>query len=252
MADFLALSRSFDFSDYQRDRNQDITDLNEAIITSNKIKDRKFYSSRFFEETELSGKFFQTLWKYSSNNGYVDFKRDFPWINQLEYQALFNFPNFFSSSPNNSNDLKQLNVSTGEICSWIGFFLEISEELIYDKQSLITFHNKIAANFSRQQRLVHPEYFRDYYIPKLKFSLNQINDEIKKGKYHQMFLRIDAPSIDPNGQTLHQEKIQMHFKDNKSSALNIDGTWKHGSFELNEDVCEQLVSFGFILPENII
>ena len=55
-------------------------------------------------------------------------------------------------------------------------------------------------------------------------SLNQINQEIKKGQTPSSLLRVDR------GVEAHGEQIHAHFDD--GSALNIDGSWKHGGREL--------------------
>jgi hypothetical protein len=51
--------------------------------------------------------------------------------------------------------------------------------------------------------------------------------------------RVDTPKIP--GEQLH-----IHFKD--GSALNIDGSWKHGGTELTKAQREWLTTNGWTLP----
>lgn len=53
-------------------------------------------------------------------------------------------------------------------------------------------------------------------------SPNQLNELIKKGKAPAEIIRVDTPKV-PG------EQLYIHFAD--GSALNIDGTWKHGGFK---------------------
>lgn len=249
MANFLILSKSFDLSDKTIDNNLKIADLNDCIVESQTHKDVIFCNSNFYNADTLFGEFFLNYY----NNSWENFKLIYPWINQTQYQALQNFPNFFRESPNNSNDLIQLNRNTGgnNDCAWIGFFIVIDEPLVHNKISYYEFHFNLASNFNRAQRIAYKDYFNKFYKPTLKRSLNQINIDITQNNTHRLFERIDSPVRDPDGNILHGEKIQMHFRDSGSSALNIDGTWKHGGFDLPNQVCEILIEWGFILPENL-
>lgn len=98
-------------------------------------------------------------------------------------------------------------------------------------------------------RETHFEYFKNFYIPELAESANHINIRITRGQTHEIFNRLDTPNYTQNNYTLHGEQIHMHFNDNSRSALNIDGTWKHGGFEIPHDACDQLINWGFLLPD---
>ena len=69
--------------------------------------------------------------------------------------------------------------------------------------------------------------------------VNQMNQLIKKGKAPKGLKRIDAPKV-------KGEQIHAHL--NKGSAINIDGTLKHGNGqELTVSIAEWLRSFGWKL-----
>jgi RHS repeat-associated protein len=70
-------------------------------------------------------------------------------------------------------------------------------------------------------------------------SPNQLNELIKKGKAPAEIIRVDTPKV--LGEQLH-----IHFAD--GSALNIDGTWKHGGFKLTGKQMEWLKQYGWKLP----
>lgn len=78
-------------------------------------------------------------------------------------------------------------------------------------------------------------------IGMLKVAPNQIQALIKKGQTESVFKRLDSPKI--LGEQLH-----MHFKDDEESALNIDGSWKHGNYNIPTAAKDQLREWGFIVP----
>ena len=69
-----------------------------------------------------------------------------------------------------------------------------------------------------------------------KKSPNQINNEIKKGKAPSSFERVDV------GKTKGEQQ-HIHFKD--KSALNMDGSWKHGTHTLTRTEQEYLKNNGW-------
>ncbi len=70
-------------------------------------------------------------------------------------------------------------------------------------------------------------------------SPNQLNDEIRRGLAPDGIERVDTPKV-PG------EKFHVHFDD--GSALNVEGTWKHGSRLLNRAQREWLIENGWTLP----
>jgi len=70
-------------------------------------------------------------------------------------------------------------------------------------------------------------------------SVNQMNQEIKRGSAPKGINRVDKPLIP-------FEKYHVHFDD--GSALNIDGTWKHGQSALSSAQVEWLLKYGWTIP----
>ena len=71
-------------------------------------------------------------------------------------------------------------------------------------------------------------------------SLNQLNKLIKTGKLPKAILRFDKAKI-------FGELDHVHF--NNGSALNIDGTWKHGFKILTNDEIKILIENGWTIPK---
>ena len=67
-------------------------------------------------------------------------------------------------------------------------------------------------------------------------SSNQLNKMIHTGKTPKGIKRFDTPKI-------KGEQNHVHFDD--GSALNIDGTWKHGQRELNRETIVFLKQNGY-------
>ena len=72
-----------------------------------------------------------------------------------------------------------------------------------------------------------------------RISPNQLNEQIKKGLAPNGVERVDVGRI-PGEQT--------HVHLDNGSALNVDGTWKHGESELTNTQKEWLEDAGFVLP----
>jgi len=71
-------------------------------------------------------------------------------------------------------------------------------------------------------------------------SLNQLNQDILKGNAPEGVNRIDKPKI-------KYEQPHIHFDD--GSALNVDGSWKHGSSQLSSSILKWLESIGWESPK---
>ena len=71
-------------------------------------------------------------------------------------------------------------------------------------------------------------------------SPNQMNQAILRGQAPRGFIRVDSPRI-PG------EQYNIHFDDGRS-ALNIDGTWKHGGLVLTRAQAEWLTENGWVVP----
>ncbi len=70
-------------------------------------------------------------------------------------------------------------------------------------------------------------------------SLNQFQKQVERGKTPKSVDRVDK-GLGPH------EQDHVHFKD--GSALNRDGTWKHGGRELTKAESELLQQFGWTIP----
>jgi RHS repeat-associated protein len=79
----------------------------------------------------------------------------------------------------------------------------------------------------------------DKKTPKKKTSTNQMDQQAKKGQAPKSVERVDSPRF-PN------EKPHVEFKD--GSALNDDGTWKHGGRALTNAEKEWLQQNGWTIP----
>ena len=71
-------------------------------------------------------------------------------------------------------------------------------------------------------------------------SPNQLNKSIERGQAPRGIVRVDTPKI-------KNEKLHVHFDD--GSALNIDGTWKHGGRDLTRSQKKWLQDNGWKLPD---
>ncbi|WP_373275005.1 DUF6443 domain-containing protein [Parapedobacter tibetensis] len=52
----------------------------------------------------------------------------------------------------------------------------------------------------------------------------------RKGNMPKQVDRVDIPKLDPSGNPIHGQQTHIHLNDGR--ALNMDGTWKHGSGEV--------------------
>ncbi len=69
-------------------------------------------------------------------------------------------------------------------------------------------------------------------------SANRINDLIKRKLTHIFFKRVDTPKI-------IGEQMHIHLHDEDASALNIDGSWKHGGCDIPTEAKQILIGWGF-------
>ena len=76
----------------------------------------------------------------------------------------------------------------------------------------------------------------------LKSSPNQLNKLIKQGNSPAGLKRVDVGKV-------KGEQTHIHFNDKGGSALNIDGTWKHGGTTLTNKQSKWLKANGWTLPQ---
>ena len=73
-------------------------------------------------------------------------------------------------------------------------------------------------------------------------SINQLQKDVKKNQAPNGIKRFDAGKG-------YKEQDHVHFEDNKNSALNKDGTWKHGNYELNKKQKKYLKENGWEIED---
>jgi hypothetical protein len=72
----------------------------------------------------------------------------------------------------------------------------------------------------------------------LDITAGGINRLILLKHTHTFFKRVDTPKV--TGEQMH-----IHFNDKNLSALNIDGTWKHGGCDIPTEAKPILIAWGF-------
>lgn len=118
----------------------------------------------------------------------------------------------------------------------LGIDKSVTQRYVYDISTLEALH------------VLYGNTEAENLVPYLTVSANEINILIERKQTHAIFRRLDQPKQVEEGRTLHGEQIQMHFNDKEKSCLNIDGTWKHGSFDIPKDAKDILKKWGFFLP----
>ncbi|MFN5310152.1 MAG: hypothetical protein ACK5C0_11930 [Candidatus Kapaibacterium sp.] len=239
MGNLLTYNPSFNWADNAIDRNHQISSLNDAVVLARDLGDMLYYHPELYSEQSESASLLNSLW-----SGYDDFRLNFPWIKEPEYQLLYNLILFFKQPPSNSISLHELLQHTGITNNaWIGFESNCVEQLVYNNPTWHTFHRLFVSQFTLEQRRQHFEYFDLFFEAELTLPINKIKQLIDEGHVHDSITRIDPALI-------AHEKIHIHFKNSENCALNIDGTWKHEvvGFRIPETACIQLTEWGFKLP----
>lgn len=251
MGNLLTFNRTFQWDDSTIDRGEAIKNLNAAILKSKEYDE--LFKTIDFDKIETSwGNLMEFVFEYGWDET-VRHQR-FPWMTQLQHTTLvYILSSFKNTTALNSSNLISLSAEfPGENCGHIGFKQnDIEDEYVSCENTLKSFHTKYVMTFNRNERLENKKYFYDFHQPNYELDINPINQLIRKGGLNALIVRIDKESYDPQGNLLHGERIQVHFNDRNKCALNIDGTWKHHSFNLPNDVCDKLIEWGFILPENL-
>ena len=240
MGNLLSYNTSFGWADKAIDRNNQISNLHEAVISARDYGDNLYIHPDFFSNGSQSQALFLLVW-----STYDNFRAVFPWIKEPEYQILFSILNFFRPAPNNSLSLQALLQNTGVTNNaWFGIESYCPEYLVHDNPTWYTFHRLFVSQFTLEQRRQNFEYFDFFYEAELTLPRNQIQQLIDEGHVHNSKTRIDPALI-------AHEQIHIHFNDNENCALNIDGTWKHevAGFRIPEAGCIHLTEWGFKLPQ---
>lgn len=123
----------------------------------------------------------------------------------------------------------------------------LPNKMVYDEESLAKLHRDYVGN-NPELRYNNVEYFYLHYSPVLRLSPSAIKQQIEKKQVHSSLKRLDLPTLDPLGVALHGEQIGIHFNDRRNSCLYIDGTWKHGNFQIPAEAKRTLEDWGFVIP----
>lgn len=239
MGNLLSYNTSFNWADNTLDRNYQINNLHEAVISARDYGDNLYIHPDFFSNGSQSQDLFLLVW-----STYENFRAVYPWIKEPEYQMLFSILNFFRPAPNNSLSLQALLQNTGvSNNAWFGIESYCHEYLVHDNPSWHDFHRLFVSQFTLEQRRQNFEYFDLFFEAELTKSRNQIQQQINEGRSHVSITRIDPADFD-------HDKVHVHFENNENCALNIDGTWRHNDdgFRISEGACIQLTEWGFKLP----
>jgi hypothetical protein len=252
MANLLAYKDTFFWEDASTDRGINIQELNSAIIDARNWGDSLYKTPDLFEIELEWGDFFEFI--YSVGYDEKARKERYPWMTSIQHQTLIGLLSFFKiTTPLNAIHLDALKEEyPREVNSMVGLYCDrLDNTYVYDQSSWERLHSAYVESFDRAKRIEEREYFQNFFAPGLRATPNQINQMIEKKQVNHIFLRLDVPKQGTDGTVLHNEKVQMHFADKKKSALNIDGTWKHGGLVIPDEACEQLIQWGFLLPENL-
>lgn len=239
MGNLLTYNTSFNWVDNALDRNHQISNLHEAIISARDYGDILYIHPDLLSNGSQSQDLFLLVW-----STYDNFRAVFPWIKEPEYQILFSILNFFRQAPKNSLSLQELLRNIGVTNNaWIGIESYCHEYLVHDNPSWHDFHRLFVSQFSLRQRRQNFDYFDKFFDGELTRSGNQIQQDIARGRAHASITRLDLPDFD-------HDKIHVHFVNNENCALNINGTWRHDDdrFKIPEAACIQLTEWGFKLP----
>ncbi len=242
MGNLLTYKSSFEWEDSITDRSTFIENLTNAITEARTFGDRVFRTPDL-HNLELSwGNFFNALYNPEER------QLRFPWLTDTLLNAITQILNVCqSTTPDNAANLNDL---TGEFINEnngaIGFhYNPVPNPFVHDLNSWNEFHKSYVTNNINVRRNNY-EYFRRFYVPTLTMTVAQIQHAIGAG-HAPYIVGINAPVHIENDNTLHHEKIHIHFTD--GSALNIDGTWKHGNSDIPNAACIVLEGWGFMLPE---
>lgn len=245
MGNLLSFEDSFTWVDTQ-DRNEHIKNLSIALNSALGNEDSRYRTINLFKG---ANSIFSFLWGEGSS--FEGFSKKYPWIFESTYRTLTNIaPLIQGTTINDASNLKELNRDfPGENNGYFGFCCECDDHLVHDYGTWFEFHRKYVSLLLVRSKRENIKYIKRFYTPSLPSSGYQINKAIETNQVHPVFKRLDNPTVIADNQTLHNEKIQMHFNDEKKSALNIDGTWKHGGFDISPKALIQLEQWGFLLPD---
>jgi hypothetical protein len=240
-ANLLTHFDSFAWEDLSVDRSQAIEDLALALDKCSDHGDQLYGHPSFYLAVMSWGDLYQIItFDEETRNAFC------PWLtpgHQLTLGKLLN------RAPTVAADLAALRGQfPGGNNGWIGIAPVDIPYYVADEESWVKLHQTHVTEY-------YPAidkksaYFKRFYVPSLRTPVNQINQLIRRRQTDRMFRRIDSPFTIEDDITLHGEQTQMHFNDNGRSALNLNGEWKHGKFDLSTEVKSLLIQWGFIVPD---
>jgi len=233
---------SFSWEELSIDRSKELDDLAQALTCISDSEDQIFGHPFCYLQQLSWGAVYQII-------SFDDEKKNevCPWLRHDHQKTLTKLFNR-AISPQQSDTLDRLKQEfKNENNGWIGIQAIEQPEYVFSKVSWVIFHQSfVSKNYTTISK--DTEYFKMFYIPQLRIAPNKINQLIDKKQVPDIIDRLDTPTHVDDYKTLHGEQIQIHFKDDKKSALYLNGTWKHHGFDLSNEVKRFLIDLGFIIP----
>jgi len=241
-ANLLLHLESFTWADLSVDKSYLLDDLAIAIDSINKHGDKIFNEVGVYT-TELPwGNLYQLITLDSETK-----LRLCPWLTK---QHQITIGKIFSRSitAKSSRSLSDLNSEfPGGNNAWLGLSPVDLPTYVSNQLSWKNLHrNYIYVTYAAIAK--DTAYFHQFYVPKLMTPAGTIKTRLKKKQEHPIFDRLDTPTTVENDTTLHGEQVQIHFTDKGKSALNMNGEWKHGKFDIPNEAKKRLTEWGFKLP----
>lgn len=241
MRNLISYNPSFIWDNKLKNRNNCISNFNNFYLVA-KDQDKLYLKQDI--DTTLNSITIELI----AFKTYDELRETFPWLSPDSYILLFSLIQIKRTSKI-SNTISDYNTNHEfNVSSWMGICENSVDEYAHDIPSWENIHINYVMNYSRNQRLENYDYFKKFKREMLKFKINQIENEIKKGKF-KYFSSIHKPT-ETDGNTIHGEVVHIHLK--KGGALNINGKWKHErKGDISNGEADDLIKIGFILPENL-
>lgn len=240
-ANLLIHLESFDWPDLSIDRSDQLNNLSLAVDYINNNND-KIYSHPNGFTYKMPWGFFYDIFSFDG-----EFKNMFcPWLTHDFQKILLKLFNR-TVTPQTSHNITDMDGEfANENNGMLGVCNLTVNKYVFDPSTWHALHSLYVKD-NPTTRTKCFKYFKKFYKPELTVDANSIKTLIRRRLAHDCFERLDTPTYTEDDQTLHGERVQMHFKN--GSALNINGEWKHGTFNIPKEAKEQLIEWGFLLPD---